>query len=75
MVRDINLSDDLSNIYVDADIYPEAAKLLGEDTKFWLVKPLPLCLGFLVLMRWSRVTISLFIQHLNPAVRALSSMR
>ncbi len=39
MIRDINLSEDLSNIYVDADIYPEAAKLLGEDTKFWLVKP------------------------------------
>lgn len=39
MVRDINLSEDLSNIYVDADIYPEATKLLGEDTKFWLVKP------------------------------------
>ncbi|MGV2988984.1 MlaD family protein [Vibrio sp. E150_011] len=39
MVRDINLSSDLSNIYVDADIYPEATKLLGEDTKFWLVKP------------------------------------
>lgn len=39
MVRDINLSKDLTNIYVDADIYPEATKLLGEDTKFWLVKP------------------------------------
>lgn len=39
MIRDINLSEDLSNIYVDADIYPEAAKLLGENTKFWLVKP------------------------------------
>ncbi|WP_117235486.1 PqiB family protein [Vibrio maerlii] len=39
MVRDINLSEDLSNIYVSADIYPEAAKLLGEHTRFWLVKP------------------------------------
>jgi paraquat-inducible protein B len=39
MVRDINLAKDLSQIYVDADIYPEAAKLLGEDTQFWLVKP------------------------------------
>lgn len=39
MVRDINLSKDLSNIYVSADIYPEAAKLLGEDTRFWMVKP------------------------------------
>ncbi|WP_407833073.1 MlaD family protein [Vibrio rotiferianus] len=39
IVRDINLSEDLSNIYVDADIYPEATKLLNESTRFWLVKP------------------------------------
>ncbi len=39
MVRDINLAEDLSQIYVDADIYPEATKLLGDDTQFWLVKP------------------------------------
>jgi paraquat-inducible protein B len=39
IVRDINLSEDLSNIYVDADIYPEATKLLNENTRFWLVKP------------------------------------
>lgn len=39
MVRDITLSKDLTNIYVDADIYPEAAKLLSEHTQFWLVKP------------------------------------
>ncbi len=39
MVRDINLSKSLSSIYVEADIYPEATKLLGEDTRFWLVKP------------------------------------
>ncbi len=39
MVRDINLSEDLSNIYVDADIYPEATKLLNQNTRFWLVKP------------------------------------
>ncbi|ASI96450.1 MlaD family protein [Vibrio rotiferianus] len=39
IVRDINLSKDLSNIYVDADIYPEATKLLNESTRFWLVKP------------------------------------
>jgi len=39
MVRDITLSPDLESIYVDADIYPEATKLLGEDTRFWLVKP------------------------------------
>ncbi|MEZ8797845.1 MlaD family protein [Vibrio cyclitrophicus 1F53] len=39
MVRDITLSKDLSNIYVDADIYPEAKKLLSKGTRFWLVKP------------------------------------
>ncbi|MGR5458931.1 MlaD family protein [Vibrio alfacsensis] len=39
MVRDINLSKDLGSIYVDADIYPEATKLLNEKTRFWLVKP------------------------------------
>lgn len=39
MVQDINLSEDLTRIYVKADIYPEAEKLLGKDTKFWLVKP------------------------------------
>ncbi|MGF1694266.1 MlaD family protein [Vibrio lamellibrachiae] len=39
MVRDINLSEDLESIYVDADIYPEATKLLSKETKFWLVKP------------------------------------
>lgn len=39
MVRNINLTSDLSAIYVDADIYPKATKLLGKDTQFWLVKP------------------------------------
>lgn len=39
MVRDINLTEDLGSIYVDADIYPEAAKLLNDKTRFWLVKP------------------------------------
>lgn len=39
MVRDINLSSNLDNIYVDVDIYPEAIQLLGQDTRFWMVKP------------------------------------
>lgn len=39
MVRDIKLSADLSNIYVEADIYPEATRLLSSETRFWLVKP------------------------------------
>lgn len=39
MVRDINLAEDLESIYVEADIYPEAAKLLSKETRFWMVKP------------------------------------
>ena len=39
MLRDIKLSPDLESIYVDAEIYPEAKKLLSPDTQFWLVKP------------------------------------
>ncbi|MDV7104380.1 MlaD family protein [Vibrio sp. TH_r3] len=39
MVRDISLSSNLDNIYVDADIYPQATQLLGKNTRFWLVKP------------------------------------
>ncbi|WPC72581.1 MlaD family protein [Vibrio porteresiae] len=39
MIRDIKLSSDLESIYVDAEIYPEATKLLSPETQFWLVKP------------------------------------
>ncbi|OAN17788.1 paraquat-inducible protein B [Photobacterium jeanii] len=39
IVRDINLSDDLESIYVEADIYPEAVQTLNTGTRFWLVKP------------------------------------
>ncbi|WP_367986457.1 MlaD family protein [Vibrio sp. NTOU-M3] len=39
MVREINLTEDLESIYVDADIYPEATKLLSKETRFWMVKP------------------------------------
>ncbi|WP_070963387.1 PqiB family protein [Vibrio sonorensis] len=39
MVKGVNLSENLEDIYVDADIYPEATKLLSEGTRFWLVKP------------------------------------
>lgn len=39
MVKDISLAEDLQSIYVDADIYPEATKLLNKDTRFWMVKP------------------------------------
>jgi len=39
MVRDIKLSPELDSIYVDTDIYPDATRLLSENTRFWLVKP------------------------------------
>ncbi|EHD2262826.1 MCE family protein [Vibrio cholerae] len=39
MVRDIKLSEGLDSIYVEADIYPEATKLLSNQTRFWMVKP------------------------------------
>ncbi|MFM2589909.1 MlaD family protein [Vibrio sp. TBV020] len=39
MVKDISLAEDLQSIYVDADIYPEATKLLTKETRFWMVKP------------------------------------
>ncbi len=39
MVKDINLAKDLQSIYVDADIYPEAKKLLTQGARFWMVKP------------------------------------
>ncbi|WP_038174777.1 MULTISPECIES: PqiB family protein [Vibrio] len=39
MVKDINLAEDLQSIYVDADIYPEATKLLTKGARFWMVKP------------------------------------
>ena len=37
MVKNISLAEDLQSIYVDADIYPEATKLLTKETRFgWL---------------------------------------
>ncbi|MDW6003928.1 MlaD family protein [Vibrio mangrovi] len=39
MVRRIKLTQDTNNIYVEAEIYPEATYLLTPTTKFWLVKP------------------------------------
>ncbi|PSU34634.1 MlaD family protein [Photobacterium lutimaris] len=39
IVRDVNLSNDLKSIYVEADIYPEAVQILRSGTRFWLVKP------------------------------------
>ncbi|MGB2079043.1 MAG: MlaD family protein [Vibrio sp.] len=39
IVKKVRLAQNLSDIYVDADIYPNATKLLSEHTRFWLVKP------------------------------------
>lgn len=39
VVKKVRLADNLSDIYVDADIYPNATKLLSANTRFWLVKP------------------------------------
>ncbi|MGX9416088.1 MlaD family protein [Vibrio sp. WJH972] len=39
MVREIKLERESDNIYVEADIYPEAEYLLSGSTRFWLVKP------------------------------------
>ncbi len=39
IVRSVSLADNLKDIYVEADIYPHATKLLSDKTRFWLVKP------------------------------------
>ncbi|MCG3729019.1 PqiB family protein [Vibrio cincinnatiensis] len=39
MIREIKLAPELDRIYVEADIYPEATRLLSDSTRFWLVKP------------------------------------
>ncbi|WP_232313397.1 PqiB family protein [Enterovibrio coralii] len=39
MIRRVTLSDDLKSIYAEADIYPEATKILRQNTVFWVVRP------------------------------------
>lgn len=39
VVKKVRLAKNLSDIYVDADIYPNSTQLLSEHTRFWLVKP------------------------------------
>nr|WP_086939440.1 MlaD family protein [Thaumasiovibrio occultus] len=39
MVRSVDLNTDLNGITVGADIYPNAASTLRQDTQFWLVSP------------------------------------
>ncbi|WP_407333065.1 MlaD family protein [Enterovibrio sp. 27052020O] len=39
IVRKVTLSDDLKSISAEADIYPEATKILKQNTVFWVVRP------------------------------------
>ncbi|TCP93534.1 paraquat-inducible protein B [Cricetibacter osteomyelitidis] len=38
-VKKVSFTDDLKQVEVEANIYPEAKTLLRKNTKFWLVKP------------------------------------
>lgn len=38
-VRTISLSDDRSTVRVEAELAPQARSLLGEETRFWVVRP------------------------------------
>lgn len=39
VVKKVNFTDDLKQVLVEANIYPEAESVLRENTRFWLVKP------------------------------------
>ncbi|MBN6711548.1 MCE family protein [Haemophilus haemoglobinophilus] len=39
VVKKVNFTDDLKKVEVSANIYPEAKRVLKENTKFWLVRP------------------------------------
>lgn len=39
VVKKVNFTEDMKNIVAEANIYPEAEKVLRENTRFWLVKP------------------------------------
>ncbi|WP_028025619.1 MlaD family protein [Enterovibrio calviensis] len=39
IIRKITLSDDLKSISAEAEIYPEATKILRQNTVFWVVRP------------------------------------
>ncbi|AKD38433.1 PqiB protein [Pasteurella multocida subsp. multocida OH4807] len=39
VVKKVNFTDDLKQVEVIANIYPEAKTVLRKNTKFWLVKP------------------------------------
>ncbi len=39
VVKRVNFTEDLKNIEVEANIYPEGKTLLRKDTRFWLVQP------------------------------------
>ncbi|KKD62505.1 paraquat-inducible protein B [Grimontia sp. AD028] len=39
IIRKVTLSDDLKSISAQAEIYPEAKKILRQNTVFWVVRP------------------------------------
>ncbi|MBV7296868.1 PqiB family protein [Enterovibrio paralichthyis] len=39
IIRKVTLSDDLKSISAQAEIYPEATKILRQNTEFWVVRP------------------------------------
>ncbi|MDO4431082.1 MAG: MlaD family protein [Lonepinella koalarum] len=39
VVKKVNFTEDLKQVLVEANIYPEAESVLRENTRFWLVKP------------------------------------
>ena len=39
VVTDIRLRDDMGGVFVEAELQPEARKLLREDSVFWVVRP------------------------------------
>lgn len=39
VVKKVNFTDDLKQVLVEANVYPEAESVLREKTRFWLVKP------------------------------------
>ncbi len=38
-VKTLDLTDDLNKVRVTAEIFPSMAKILGSNTRFWVVKP------------------------------------
>ncbi len=39
LIKKVTLKPDLKSVQAEAEIYPEATKILRENTKFWVVRP------------------------------------